>query len=282
MAKVTVVTDSTAYLPGELLQAYAIEVVPLRVILGNESLKDGVDIFPAAFYQRLAASASLPSTSQVTVAEFQQLFEGLRARDQEVLAVLISSQMSGTVASALQAQAELGSTGIEVFDSLSTTLQLGFQVLAGARAARAGASLQQCRAAVEQARVQSGVVFAVDTLEFLHRGGRIGGGKRFLGTMLNIKPILTVHEGRVEALEQARTRRKSINRLVEIVAERTAGKTGLRLGVSHANAPAEAQDLLDLAREQMHPVETLVADLSPAIGTHVGPGTIALAYHYEA
>jgi DegV family protein with EDD domain len=139
-----------------------------------------------------------------------------------------------------------------------------------------------CKAAVEQARDNSGVVFAVDTLEFLHRGGRIGGAKRFLATMLNIKPILTVDDGRVDALEQARTRKKSLVRLVEIVAERVDGKSNVRLGVSHANAADDAQRLLDMAITKINPVETMVTELSPTIGTHVGPGALALAYQFDA
>jgi DegV family protein with EDD domain len=136
-------------------------------------------------------------------------------------------------------------------------------------------------AAIEKARENSGVVFAVDTLEYLHRGGRIGGARKFLGTVLNIKPILTLMDGKVEALEQARTRKKSLNRLVEIVAERVGDKQNVRLGVAHANSPVEAKKLLDLAAAKINPVETMLAELSPVIGTHAGPGTLALAYHCD-
>jgi DegV family protein with EDD domain len=170
---------------------------------------------------------------------------------------------------------------IELVDSKSTIVELAFQVLVGARTARTGASLLACKAAVEQARDNSGVVFAVDTLEYLHRGGRIGGGKRFLGTVLNIKPILTVTDGKVEALDQARTRSKSLNRLVEIVAEHLAGKRNIHIGVSHAKAPLEAAQLLEMASQRFNPIETLLTELSPVIGTHVGPGTLALAYYFE-
>jgi len=153
--------------------------------------------------------------------------------------------------------------------------------LASARCARSGGALAYCKAAAENARENSGDVFAVDTLDYLHRGGRIGGGKRFLGTVLNIKPILTVFDGRVEALEQARTRKRSLKRLVDTVSERTAGQKNLRIGVSHANAADEAHELMAMASDQLHPAETIIAELSPVIGTHAGPGTLALAYQFE-
>jgi DegV family protein with EDD domain len=281
MTNVAIVTDSTAYLPEELIQQYGIHVLPLKVIWDGESFDDGLDISPDAFYKRLAKSETMPSTSQVTVREFQELFEKLHADGKEILAVLISSDLSGTIASAFQAKSEVPAAVVEIVDSRSTIPQLGYQVLAGARVAEAGGDLAACKTAVEKARDNSGVVFAVDTLEFLHRGGRIGGAKRFLATMLNIKPILTVEDGRVDALEQARTRRKSLTRLVEIVAERVTGKSNVRLGVSHANAAEDAQQLLDMAVAEIKPVETMITELSPTIGTHVGPGAVALAYQFD-
>jgi DegV family protein with EDD domain len=281
MSKVAIVTDSTAYLPENLLQEYDIHTLPLKVIWGEESLDDGIDITPVQFYERLAISDSMPTTSQVTIGEFKTLFEKLHGEGKEILAVLISNELSGTMASAIQAVKEVPGAVIELFDSQSTILELAFQVLVAARAAKDGASLAECLAALETARVNSGVVFAVDTLEFLHRGGRIGGAKKFLATVLAIKPILTVEEGKVAALDQARTRKKSIARLVEIVAERAAGKQKVRIGVSHASALPAAQKLLESASAALDPVETLITDLSPVIGTHVGPGTLALAYHFE-
>jgi DegV family protein with EDD domain len=281
MSKVAIVTDSTAYLPKDLVQEYGIHVLSLKVIWGEESLDDGIDISPTEFYIRLSQSPTMPTTSQVTIGEFQQLFEKLDGEGYEILAILISGALSGTMASAIQAKGELPDATIELFDSQSTISELGFQVLAAARAAQSGASLTECVAATENARENSGVVFAVDTMEFLHRGGRIGGGKRFLGTLLNIKPILTVSNGKVDALDQARTRKKALNRLIEIVNERVAGKSNVRIGVGHANDLENAKKFLTLASEKIDPVETMITELSPVIGTHVGPGCLALAYHFD-
>jgi DegV family protein with EDD domain len=203
----------------------------------------------------------------------------LLAQGFDVLGIFISSKLSGTMQSALQAQ-ELLPKGsrVEIVDSETTTLAMGFQVLAAARAAADCASLDECREIAAQARQKTGVYFMVDTLEFLYRGGRIGGGARFVGTALNMKPILYIHEGKIQSLEKVRTKGKALDRLLELVAERCDGKTPIRVACAHANALGDAQALLEKARERLGPVETLTGDLSPVVGTHVGPGTIALAY----
>ena len=282
MPSIAIITDSTAYLPPEYIQKYYLKIAPLTVLFGEESYRDGVDISPREFYNRLKTSTIMPTTSQVTIGAFKDLYEDLFQAGAEILVITISGKLSGTVESARQARQFVPEAKIEVVDSLSTTVEQGLIVLAVARAAASGASLMECKQVTEQARQRTGVVFAVDTLEFLHRGGRIGGAKRFMGTLLNIKPILTINAGQVDALEQARTRKKSISRLVDIVAERVTGKSQVRLGVSHANALEEAQALMGMASMRLDPVGAMITDLSPVIGSHVGPGTVALAYYYEA
>jgi DegV family protein with EDD domain len=167
---------------------------------------------------------------------------------------------------------------VKILDSESTSLGLGFQVMAAARAAAQGAALEDCLAIAEKARQNSGVYFMVDTLEFLHRGGRIGGAQRFLGTALKMKPLLYIHQGKIESLEQVRTKGKALERIVKLVEEKCAGKNNIRLAGIHANASEDAQWVLDTATAQMLPIETMMAELSPVVGTHVGPGTVALAY----
>jgi DegV family protein with EDD domain len=167
---------------------------------------------------------------------------------------------------------------IEIIDSRTTAMAMGFQVLTAARAAEAGASMTEMKALVEQAKDHVGVVFAVDTLEFLYRGGRIGGGSRFLGAALNIKPILEVTGGKVEGIEKVRTRSKSLSRLVEIISERIGGQTPVRLATLHANSLDDAKILLQEASDKLHPVESILAEVSPVVGTHAGPGTVGLAF----
>ena len=278
MTKIANVTDSTAYIPPDLIEQYNISVAPLVLIWGDETYEDGVDIQPDEFYTRLENAKVMPSTSQATPKTFHKIYTDLLEQDYEILTVLISSALSGTVVSAVQVQAEMPGAPIEIVDSYNTAMALGFQVLQVARAAEEGANLAECKEIAEQAREHTGVIFAVDTLEFLHRGGRIGGASRYLGTALNIKPILEVRDGRIEALEKVRTRKKSFIRLLELIGERIDGREPVRLATLHANSPQDAQELLDMAKDKFNPVETVFSEVSPVIGTHVGPGTVGLAY----
>jgi DegV family protein with EDD domain len=279
MSKVAVITDSTAYIPDELISQYRISVVPQVLIWGDTEMKDGVDIQPTEFYQRLQTADIMPTTSQVSVADFKEVFQRLSESGNDVLAVLISDKLSGTIASALQALEFFPDLNVEIVNSETVAMELGFHALEAARAADRGASLAECKAVAEQAKDKTGVVFAVETLEFLHRGGRIGGASRFLGTALQLKPILEVREGRVEAIERVRTKRKAHMRLVELLEERTEGRGAVKLATLHANAPDDAQTLMVEAKKRLGDVdETIFSEVSPVVGTHAGPGTVGLAY----
>lgn len=279
MSKVAVVTDSTAYLPPAVVEQYHIAVAPQVLIWGEETFLDGVDIQPQQFYERLRQDPVMPTTSQVSVKSFYEIFFRLAEEGHEILAVLISSKLSGTIASAEQARAMLPDARIEIVDSQSTAMAMGFQVLAAARAAAEGASLEECKAIAERAREHTGVVFAVETLEFLHRGGRIGGAARLVGTLLNMKPVLELRDGRVEPVERVRTRRKSLQRVVEIVAERIGDRQPVRLATLHADAEEDARWLLEQLQARLPAVEeTYLTSVSPVVGTHAGPGTVGLAY----
>jgi len=278
MPKVSIVTDSTAYLPKDLLEKHCISVAPQVLIWGEETFEDGVDISPKEFYTRLKNAKIMPSSSQVTPKYFHKLYGELLEKDRQVLAILISEKLSGTIPSAMQARDFFPGAEIEILDSQTTAMAMGFQILAVARAADNGASLDECLDLAEKARKSTGVVFAVDTLEFLHRGGRIGGGSRFFGTALNIKPILELVDGRVEGIERVRTRKKSLQRLVELVEERIDGREPVRLSALHANAEDDAKEVLELAKSRIPHVESLLTEVSPVVGTHAGPGTVGLAF----
>lgn len=277
MSEVAVITDSTAYLPDQLLTQYQIGVVPLNVIWDNQTLQDGVDITPEDFYNRLQDSPTLPSTSQPSAAAFQAVFEDYLREDRPVLAVLISSEISGTVNSALQAAQDLGTNQVRVVDSRTAGMATGLHVLAAARTAAEGASLEECQAAAVKAQDHTDVIFVVDTLEYLHRGGRIGGAKRLLGSMLNIKPILEIKAGKIEPLEQVRTQRKALDRMIELMLEKIGDERPVRIAGFHSQAPELTDELIARTQEQIEVIETFRTVLSPVIGTHVGPGTVALA-----
>ncbi|MCP4140825.1 MAG: DegV family protein [Chloroflexi bacterium] len=278
--KVAVITDSTANIPKELVAEHNITVLPLEVIWGDETLKDGIDIQPSEFYTRLESAKVMPSTSQVTIPYMKEAFERLIAEDYDVFGVFISETLSGTINSAVQGRSMLksGEDRVHIFNSKQTAMALGFQALAVARAAQDGASIADCQAIAEKARDNSGLYFAVDTLEFLHRGGRIGGAKRFMGTAMKVKPILSVQEGLVASLESVRTKRKAHLRVLEIIKNEVGDRTPIRLATLEANAKEDASALLELARQEMDVVEVARSELSPVLGTHVGPGTVGLAY----
>jgi len=262
-----------------LVEKYEIIVAPQILIWGQESLEDGVDIMPTEFYKRLAKDSVMPSTSQVTVSKFFEIYQRLLDQDYQIMTIVLSSKLSGTLNSAIQAKSMLPAEApIEIVDSNTTAMAMGFHLLTVARAIKQGASLPECVALAQKASGQTGVFFAVDTLEFLHRGGRIGGASRFLGTVLNFKPILELRDGKVEAVERVRTRRKSLSRIVELAIEQIGGRTPVRLASLHANAPEDAQIVLNEATEKLNPIETYLSEVSPVIGANAGPGVIGLVY----
>lgn len=283
MSKFAIVTDSTSYIPTELAQQLGITVAPQVLIWDNQTYRDGVDIQPTDFYSRLKTAKVMPSTSQVSPATVHEIFQGMVDKGLSVLGIFISSKLSGTMQSAIQAKEMMGNAAdkVSLVDSQSTAMGLGFQAIAAARAAKAGASLEECAALVSKAHERTGVFFAVDTLEFLHRGGRIGGAQRFIGSALNLKPILAVKEGKVEGIERIRTKTKAHDRVLELISEQVKGKSNIRIATLHANSADDAKSLLDRAAAELSPVETLFTELSPVVGTHAGPGTVGLAYMFD-
>ena len=280
MSKVAVITDSTAYIPDEMVKAHSITVAPQVLIWGDETFRDGVDIMPDEFYRRLKTAKVMPTTSQVAIIDMKAIFEKLLESGYDLLGIFISAKLSGTIQSATQAREMLPKAAdkISIVDSNSTAMAMGFHVLAAAKAAQDGANLVECQKIAEKARDHTGVYFVVDTLEFLRRGGRIGGAAALMGSALNIKPILELREGRIEPIEKVRTKRKALDRMIDLVSQRIAGRTPVRLATLHANAEVEAHNMLDSAALQMQPIEKVYASVSPVIGTHAGPGTVGLAY----
>lgn len=280
MSKVALVTDSTSYIPREIREKYLITVVPQVVIWEGQSYEDDVTITPEQFYTRLRTAKVMPSTSQASVVNMHKAFSTLLDQGYDVLGIFVSAKLSGTYQSAVLGREQLtsGMEKVEILDSETTAMAMGFMVLAVARAAMDGASQADCKALAEKAKQHVGVYLTVETLEFLHRGGRIGGAQRFLGTALNLKPILAVEGGRVEPVERVRTRGKALDRVVELVMEKCAGKSPVHIATLHADSEADAKIMLDKITPLVNPVESIFAAVSPAVGANAGPGTVGLAY----
>jgi DegV family protein with EDD domain len=284
MGRIAFVTDSTAGMPPDQVEKYRVGVVPLQVIFGTETFRDGIDLTQREFFDRLKSARTLPTTSQPTVADFEEPYQKLVADPDvdSIISVHISSRLpSGTYSSAVQA-AERVAAGhnkkITVIDSWSAYMGEGLMVIDGARAAEGGATHEEVVKLIEDMRHRVKILLLVDTLEYLQRGGRIGGAQALLGGLLNIKPILHVDEGRIEPLERVRTRRKAMERLAELGAEFAAGKP-VQIAVGHAEAEEDARALTEMARQKLNVVEEFTSDLGPVISTHTGPGVLGFVLH---
>jgi DegV family protein with EDD domain len=276
--RVAVVTDSTADLPRELVERYGIHVVPQILIMGDQTWRDGVDIDPPTFYQLLRTSSHFPASSQPSVVSFQELFTQLSQEAEGIVAVLISDELSGTLNSARMAAESLPDIPIEIIDTRSVSLQLGFIVLAAARAAAAGGDLATVAGVARALIGQVHVYFVVDTLEYLHRGGRIGAAAKLFGTALNLKPVLEIRDGIVQPVTRVRTRRKALGKVQELLQEQVAEGTPVRMAVLHVAAPEDAARLREELEARFHPIEMIESECGPVIGTHAGPGTVGVAF----
>jgi len=282
MAKVAVVTDSTGFIQPEFTRGLPIFYIPLHVIWGDETYLDNVDLTPDQFYAKLKVSKILPSTSQPSPAAFRDLYIKLIDEGYDILSVHIASKLSGTVDSAIQARNLLPGSHIEIVDSETTSLAMGFQVLAGARLAAQGATLKECKVEAERARDNTGVYFVLDTLEFLHRGGRIGGAQAFMGTLLNLKPILEIRHGRVEAVERVRTSTKARERMIDLFYNRVEQfRCPVRIATLYTSDATQATELLEKARARFGLTdvgEAIQGQVGPVLGVHAGPGALGLAF----
>ena len=281
MGKIAIVTDSTAGLSTEFIEEFDIPIIPLNVHWGDDTYKDGVTLDAEMFYRRLPERQDLPKTSQPSAGEFMAFYEDAAKhfKTDTVLGIYISSKLSGTCASASLAKSSMPDLNIEVFDSLSISSGAALMVREACRMARDGAEMATILARLEQMRANTYIYFAVDTLEFLHRGGRIGGAARLLGTTLNLKPLLAILEGRVESLEKVRRRRKSLQRVVSVATEKLLGKFPKELFILHTGEDQDVDFVVDLINEQLKPQQIFKRILTPVVGTHTGPGVIGVAFH---
>lgn len=279
--KILVVTDSSSSLPEELIKELDIRVIPLWLIWDDQCFRDGVDIDPHTFYQRLRTSKSLPSSTQPSAVEFKEFFRNLSEECAGIVNVLASSKISGTVESAEAAKDFVPGLPIKVVDSLFSAIGEGLVAVSAARAAKLGKSIDEITIRAELVRDHTHLLFVVDTLEYLHKGGRIGGAKKLLGTALNIKPILHFEDGSIQPLSQTRTKKKGVEELLNIAAERLGTGKMAEAGVVHVDCFEEGQSLVEKVKKRFDPSRIHLSDVSPVVGTHVGPGALGLAFYPE-
>ena len=278
---ICVVTDSTADIPSETLDELGISVVPLKVIFGDEEFIDGVTMQAPEFYERLVADNVFPTTSQPSPGEFMDVYTKLLEQHDGIVSIHISAELSGTIDSANEACTQMGVAGnaVRVIDSRSASMGIGLVVLEAARAARAGDDLDSVASLAEGLVPRSGVIFLLDTLEYLRKGGRIGAASAFLGTLLRFRPLLHLDEGIVKPLERPRSRRKGIERMTAHIA---GLGTLTSAAVIAANDPVGSSDLADAISEYVPGEVPAMSTIGPVIGAHAGPGVIGVAYITES
>ncbi|WP_145045431.1 DegV family protein [Paenibacillus xylanexedens] len=277
--KVAIVTDSTADIPEELIRKYGIHVVPLRVLFAEETYADGVELTPEEFYTKLGKAATLPTTSQPSPTEFMNVYQSLLDEDPEraIVSIHLSSGMSGTYQSALLGKSLLEREGdITVLDSKSASYGYGLLVVQAAELALQGKSAADIASAVEGMHRTRKLFFLVDTLEYLQKGGRIGKAAAIFGTLLNIKPILSIdEEGIIYAVEKVRGQKKAMARIIELFQQDFAGKR-VNVAIGHTADPGSAIACAEQLRGHFTLNEVVYTNIGAVIGSHVGHGVIAI------
>jgi DegV family protein with EDD domain len=273
--RIALLTDSTCDLPKDIRDKHDIHVMPLLLIWGQESIRDGLDMDAAAFYQRLPVDPVHPKTSQPPVGDFAEKYRELEQEANIIVAVLVSDGLSGTIASA-QSAAELVDIPVHIVDSRTASLGLGAVVKAAVEARAAGGDAAAIVAAAERRALQNRAVIMVDTLEYLHRGGRIGGAAKMVGTMLDLKPVLHLVDGRLEPVDRVRTRSKAIARMLEVATDGLDRGKPLGGAVLHSAAPDDAARVAEQYEALYNPQELAITQVTPIIGVHVGPQALGV------
>ncbi len=284
---IRIITDSTCEGPPEVLAHPAVTVIPLSVVFGQTSLRDGIDITREEFWERLPKSDPLPTTSQATPGDFLKSFRRFTDAGDEVIVIVISSKLSGTYNSAIAALEDLVTTAgpdvsarISVVDSLSISVGLGLMVQQAVAMLDAGATRAEIVDRMTAMRQTVHLLFSLETLEYLQRGGRIGKAQAFMGTLLKLKPLLGIVDGEVAPVSRVRSKRKALETMLELLAQQEPARgPGVRLAVAQAGVPEEAAEVARALSAQFASPHVFISSLGPVVGTHVGPGTIGAAVY---
>ena len=279
---VKIITDTTSGLPRHLAEEYDIPILPQIIIFGEESYRDDTELDTPTFLEKLRAAPVLPKTAAPPPDLYIPIFERLVAEGHTIICLHPSTELSGTVRSATVAARDFPDADIRVVDTRTIAGPLAAMVLLAAQWAGEGADADTILAHVHDLMARQRIYFMVDTLEYLHRGGRIGGAKWLLGSALRIKPLLHFRDGTIEPLAQVRTKRKAIARMFEVAEERLGGKQVAEMAVVDAGSPEEGDAVAEQAKERFGISTVYRTMVSPAIGTHAGPGTIGIAFYAES
>jgi DegV family protein with EDD domain len=276
--RIRIITDTMCDVPAKYAEQYNIKVMPLTVHFGEKAYRDGVDLRMEDFYRLLGTCEELPTTSQVTPMAFSSVYEEELAQGNQIIVINASSSMSGTHNSALLAKNNFESKDIHVIDSQGITMGPGILVIKAARMAEAGVDVETIVNTIEESKGKLRHYFIVDTLKYLQKGGRISLSASVLGAILNIKPILTVKDGKLEFLDKARGTKKAISMILDIIHENNWDLNHKIIGINHTMAPESADLFEEIIREEFNVEEVIKGEVGSVVATHAGPGAIALYF----
>ena len=279
--KIAVVTDSTAYIPDELVKKHQIHVVPLSVVFGDESYREGIDITTEQFYEKVKNEKDLPTTSQPAIGTFIETFEKLAENHDAIISIHLSSKFSGTFEAAKSAGEMVKNVKVYPYDSELSTMPQGFYAITASEMARAGKTPDEIIEKLDEMKSKTRAYFMVDDLSHLQRGGRLNSAQKIVGSLLNIKPILHIVDGVIVPFEKIRTQKKAISRIMGMLEEDAANDKVTRVVFIHANREADAKRLRDQFAEKYPEIETVISYFGPVIGTHLGEGALGVAWLTE-
>jgi len=280
MKKIVVVTDSNATIPQNLVKELDIRVVPILLTLDGQTFRDGIDMTPGELYRRLRANKHVPTTAAPSVGDFVRVYAAAAREACGIVSIHLPDQLSATYKTAVMASQLVDGAPIRVVESQAVAMAQGFVVLEAARAAATGADLDAVTARVAEMSSKVRFFAALETLEYLHRGGRIGRAGMLLGTLLQIKPILHIVDGRVEVLAKPRTKGKAMKIMLQEMADEAKSRP-LHVAVFHADVPDEVEELRQRVAKQFDCAELLVTQFTPVMGAHAGPGVLGVAFYAE-
>jgi DegV family protein with EDD domain len=280
LGKIALVTDSTATIHQETLQEYGIHVAPLHITWDRTQYRDGIDIRPGDFYKRLRIANNLPTTSGAIIGEFLQIFESLRGKVDGVVTIVLSKDLSTVYNSAITAGHMISDMKIEVIDSRTSTMAMGFGVIAAAKTASGGGTMEQVIKSATDILNKVHLFFALDTLDYLRRGGRVNLPAAMIANFLQVKPILTLKHGKVEPVAKPRTKSGAVTALLDLM-EKNITDSPLYVDVMHADDAEAAESLKNTIASRFNCKEILCTGFTPVMGTHTGPGCLGIAFYNE-
>ncbi len=279
--KIALVTDSTAYLPKDVLDKYNVYVIPLSVVFENDSYREGVDITTADFYKKVKTEENLPTTSQPAIGELVNLYESLSKDYDAIISIHISKGLSGTFEASQTAGKMVENIQVYSIDSTITTIPQGFLVMEAGEMIKEGIKVEEIIDVLKSYTKNMTAYFMVADLSHLQRGGRLSGAQKIVGSLLNIKPVLHITDGQIKPFEKIRSKKKALKRILSLLEQDALNKTIKKVAFIHANNEEGALELERAFKDKYPHIETYISYFGPVIGTHLGEGALGATWYYE-